>query len=158
VQGLSGVTLEGVGVVKGAGDLRSDPRDEIDGQSCAVFRSADEDFVERLTVEVLHGHVQAFALLTQREGTDDVGVLEKNGDPRFIEEHLHEFAFEREVLVDDLEGDDVLRRRVFLRAGLDIEAQIHRSSAADAQASADEVRAELGALDPYLSLRVLWFA
>jgi len=134
--------------VKGAGDLRPDPRDEIDGQSCAVLCSANEDFVERLTVEVLHGHVQALALLTQREGPDDVGVFEKNGDPRFIEEHLNEFAFEREVLVDDLEGDDVLGRRVFVRAGLDIEAQIHRGGTADAQASADEIRAELGAFDP----------
>ena len=67
-----------------------------------------EHAVERLALEVLHHEVVDALDLAEVEGAAHVDVVERRGDARLVEEHLHHHLVGGEVLVQQLDRDHLV--------------------------------------------------
>src|SRR5690606_32699864 len=88
--------------------------------------------------QILHHDEKAVVVVVDVEDLDDVGVSQRRGETRLLEEHLDELVVVAEVGVDPLEDDQLLEAADPLLEG---EKDLGHATATDAMT--DPVRAHL---------------
>ncbi len=109
--------LGGVGVVEGLEHLGDDVQRERELQDDGVALAGADDAGQVPPVDELHRQVEVVVLPAQVEDLHDVGVLQRDGDPRLVQEHRHERRVRGQLGQDPLDDADALEAADAREAG-----------------------------------------
>jgi len=98
-------------------------------------------------VDVLHGDEARLIERAELEDGGDVGVVDQGGEARLVEEHVHELLLVHQVLVDLLDGQQLLELLGALQA-----SQVQRGHAAAAHLDEQLVAPEAAPRDALVGL------
>lgn len=101
-----GEIFASVGVVESFADFGDDVGDEGDGEAFFDVSGAIDQAAYIASVDVFHGDKEGFADATEFVNLGDVGVMERDGDARFIDKHIGEFGVAGEVGEDAFDSDE----------------------------------------------------
>ncbi len=97
--------------------LAHDEQREPDGERLVLLHPLDQARQIR-ALHVLHRHVERAFRGAEVEHLHDVLVLEQHGDPRLVDEELHELLVAREIVEDLLDDERLLEASEAVGAGL----------------------------------------
>ncbi len=111
VEQLSAIVAELVRGVEPVGDLRGDPRGEVDREATSLLRQLLDELEEAAAVDELHDHQVGAGVFEQLLHADHAGVLDAGGEARLIQEHPDELRLTRQVRVHHLDRDELREAR-----------------------------------------------
>src|SRR5262249_53956448 len=79
------------------------------GQALLLPRRARQESRERVALDVLHHEVVAERARAHFENRNDIRMVNAGRESRFVEEHLDELFFAREMWMKALDGDETAK-------------------------------------------------
>ena len=113
-----------------------DARDHRKRRQVAGLSGSTQQRRETFAMNVFHDHQQLALLGDHVERSDDVGMVDRRGEPRLVEEHGHELALERELRVQALDGHELGKP-----CGPEHAPEVHRRHAARGELGVDSIAA-----------------
>lgn len=101
-----GEIFASVCVVETFADFGDDVNDKRDRESFFDVSRAIDQAADIASVDVFHRDKEGFTDATQFVDLGDIGMMERDGDTRFVDEHIGEFGIACEVGEDAFDGDE----------------------------------------------------